>query len=173
MPKYVTDPQIEALREVIVAKLNAHNALIATADAEIGQLASLTTVDKSSLVAAVNEVLAAAVAAQSTASAAAVIDDTSTSTAAWSAAKIMSEIVAQVTATVDAAPDALNTLNELAAALGDDPNFAATVSAALALRVRVDAVQSFSDAQQTQGRENIGVLTSTTDFAGLMTAALN
>lgn len=29
---------------------------------------------------------------------------------------------------VDAAPDALNTLNEIAAALGDDPNFAATIT---------------------------------------------
>ena len=32
---------------------------------------------------------------------------------------------------VDTAPDALNTLNELAAALGDDPNFATTVTTAL------------------------------------------
>lgn len=33
---------------------------------------------------------------------------------------------------VDTSPDALNTLNELAAALGDDPNFAATMTTALA-----------------------------------------
>ena len=32
---------------------------------------------------------------------------------------------------VDSAPDTLNTLNELAAALGDDPNFATTMSTAL------------------------------------------
>ena len=39
---------------------------------------------------------------------------------------------------VDAAPAALDTLNELAAALGDDPNFAATVNAAIAARARLD-----------------------------------
>lgn len=37
-----------------------------------------------------------------------------------------------VSAVIDAAPAALNTLNELAAALGDDANFAATVTSGLA-----------------------------------------
>ena len=37
-------------------------------------------------------------------------------------------------ALVGAAPGALNTLSELADALGDDPNFAATVNAAIAAR---------------------------------------
>ena len=36
---------------------------------------------------------------------------------------------------IDSAPAALNTLNELAAALGDDENFAATVTTNLALKV--------------------------------------
>ena len=35
---------------------------------------------------------------------------------------------------VDSAPGALDTLNELAAAMGDDPNFAATITTALALK---------------------------------------
>ena len=39
------------------------------------------------------------------------------------------EITTQVTAKlVDGAPETLDTLNELAAALGDDPNFATTVT---------------------------------------------
>ena len=42
-----------------------------------------------------------------------------------------SEAIAEVTAVIDSAPAALNTLNELAAALGDDENFAATVTASL------------------------------------------
>lgn len=37
----------------------------------------------------------------------------------------------QIAALVDTAPETLDTLNELAAALGDDPNFAATVTAEL------------------------------------------
>ena len=41
-------------------------------------------------------------------------------------------VQAAVQALVDAAPGALDTLNELAAALGDDPNFATTIMTALA-----------------------------------------
>lgn len=38
------------------------------------------------------------------------------------------QVAAKVASLVDSAPETLNTLNELAAALGDDPNFATTVS---------------------------------------------
>lgn len=48
------------------------------------------------------------------------------------------ELQAAVTALVDAAPGVLDTLNELAAALGDDPNFATTIMAALALKADSD-----------------------------------
>ena len=43
-----------------------------------------------------------------------------------------SQVAAAVAAVVDSAPGTLNTLNELAAALGDDANFATTVTNALA-----------------------------------------
>ena len=43
-------------------------------------------------------------------------------------------VVAALDALVNAAPGSLDTLNELAQALGDDPNFAATVTAALATK---------------------------------------
>ncbi|UCV02306.1 hypothetical protein [Dechloromonas denitrificans] len=46
-------------------------------------------------------------------------------------------VAEQLAALVDSSPATLNTLNELAAALGDDPNFAATVTAALGLRLTV------------------------------------
>ena len=46
-----------------------------------------------------------------------------------------SEAIAEVTAVIDGAPNALNTLNELAAALGDDANFASTVTTSLAAKV--------------------------------------
>lgn len=45
---------------------------------------------------------------------------------------VMDSIAAQVEALVNGSPDALNTLNELAKALGNDPNFAATMTNALA-----------------------------------------
>lgn len=46
---------------------------------------------------------------------------------------------ARVQLVVDAAPAALDTLNELAAALNDDPNFAATVTTSLAGKQPIDA----------------------------------
>lgn len=51
-------------------------------------------------------------------------------------------IQAQIALTVDAAPTALDTLNELAAALGDDPNFASTVSTQLGLKANLAAISA-------------------------------
>ncbi len=48
-------------------------------------------------------------------------------------------VMAAIAALVDSSPDALNTLNELAAALGNDPNFATTVIDALAGKQPKDA----------------------------------
>jgi len=46
------------------------------------------------------------------------------------------EVSAAIANLVDSAPGALDTLNELAAALGDDANFASTITTALAARVQ-------------------------------------
>jgi hypothetical protein len=51
-----------------------------------------------------------------------------------------SELAAALAALVDAAPGTLDTLNELAAALGDDPNFAATITAALGTKASTTAL---------------------------------
>lgn len=56
-------------------------------------------------------------------------------------------------------PAALDTLNELAAALADDANFAATVSASLNSRLRIDtANQGLTNTQQANGRTNISAV---------------
>lgn len=60
---------------------------------------------------------------------------------------IATYVAAQVAALVDASPAALDTLNELAAALGDDANFSTTVNNALALRAQMAVVQAWN-AQQ-------------------------
>lgn len=79
---------------------------------------------------------------------------------------------------IDSAPGTLDTLNELAAALGDDPNFATTINTALGNRVRVDAAQGLNGTQQTQARSNIGAVSTTdvgdtaTDFVAVFEAAL-
>ncbi|MEN5300262.1 hypothetical protein ABE530_18260 [Brucella sp. TWI559] len=59
---------------------------------------------------------------------------------------------------VNGSGEALDTLKELADALGNDPNFAASVGTALGVRVRVDAATNFSLAQRAQGRSNIDAL---------------
>ena len=78
------------------------------------------------------------------------LDDKLTS---WSSANLPSSTDVTTIATnvansrvsqlVDAAPTTLDTLNELAAALGDDPNFAATVSSQIGgLDSRLDALEA-------------------------------
>lgn len=69
-----------------------------------------------------------------------------------------------IAAITDGAPAALDTLNELAAALADDSNYAATVASQLAAintalgkRLRVDALQAFTGAEKSQARSNIEV----------------
>ena len=60
---------------------------------------------------------------------------------------------------VDSSPAALDTLNELAAALGDDANFSTTVNTALGNRVRVDtATQGLTDQEKLNARTNIGAV---------------
>jgi hypothetical protein len=78
-------------------------------------------------------------------------------TVAEADAAIAAAVTTAVNALIAGAPGALDTLNELAAALGDDANFAATVATALALRLRVDAAQAFTSPQKSQAQSNLGV----------------
>ena len=57
---------------------------------------------------------------------------------------------------VDGAPDALNTLKELATALNNAPNAVQNILDILGKVVRVDQAQAFSVAEKAQGRSNIG-----------------
>jgi hypothetical protein len=66
-------------------------------------------------------------------------------------------VKAAIDALVNAAPGTLNTLEELADAIGDDPNFAASIATALGNRLRVDAAQSLSAGQKAQGQNNLGL----------------
>ena len=91
-------------------------------------LSALTTTAKNNLVAAINELDAALGAIDLTD----LISDTTTATTTtWSSSKIDSAIDAAVTALVDGAPGLLDTLNELAAALGDDENFATSIATSI------------------------------------------
>ncbi len=63
----------------------------------------------------------------------------------------------QITNLIDGSPTALDTLNELAAALGDDASFSTTITTALGKRLRFDASQSLSSGEITQALTNLGI----------------
>ena len=66
---------------------------------------------------------------------------------------------------VDSAPTTLDTLNELAAALGDDANFSTTISNALGNRLRVDVDnQGLTGTQRGYALTNLGITASTTEL---------
>lgn len=64
---------------------------------------------------------------------------TGTTERRWTPQRVAQAVAAQIAALINSAPGALDTLDELAAALGDDPNFAATVTSALAGKQPLDA----------------------------------
>lgn len=72
------------------------------------------------------------------------------------------DITAAINALVGAAPGALDAIYELAAAIGNDPNFAATMAMALGARVAYSA-QSKTDAEKVQALTNIGAIGSIAD----------
>lgn len=161
-----------SLETQIIALAQAIGADIKDVRTKQGDLTSLTTVAKGNLVAAINELKAAL------ASAGAAIDDAATNgatTVTWSADKIFDTIEAAKLAVkndlVSGAGAALDTLNELAAALGNDPTFAATMATELSNRVRYDAAQTLSAAQKTQACNNIGVGEPETDFVAVFNLA--
>ena len=78
----------------------------------------------------------------------------------------------EVASLVDSAPGALNTLNELAAAINDDATFSSTVTTALGNRLRVDtASQGLNGTQQSNARTNLNVDVAGTDNSTPVTLA--
>ncbi|GAB3550138.1 hypothetical protein [Spirosoma fluminis] len=130
-----------------------------------GNLASLNTAAKTSLVAALNELQAAV------ASATNISDGTTGTSTTWSSTKISTAIAAATAALVNGSAAALDTLKELADALGGDANFAATTATALGKRVRVDSSQTFTALEQAQACANIGIGNPDTDFVSIYNTA--
>jgi len=70
-----------------------------------------------------------------------------------------------VAAAIDSSPETLNTLNELASALGNDANFASTTSSALGNRLRIDVSnQSLTSTQQANALTNLGITATNTEI---------
>lgn len=118
---------------------------INTLSGRVGTLASLTTTDKTSLVAALNETKALIGAAG------AAIDDGVTATGTtWSSSKIQTQITAAITAVIAGAPGAQDTLAELAAQI----TALAAVDASL---LSFGGAQTLTTPQQLQGCTNLGI----------------
>ena len=148
------------LEQRLITLAQAMGADVKALLAAQGSLSALTTTTKTSLVAAINELKTAVDAA---AGGGVSINDAAgdgATTVTWSADKIFDAIEAAKTAVKNdltaGAAAALDTLSELAAALNNDPAFAATIAAEIANRVRFDAAQALTAPQQTQARANIG-----------------
>ena len=146
-----------SLETKIVALAQAVGADVKALRLAQGDLTALTTTTKTSLAAAINELVLLVAN-----SGGAGIDDGAASGGAvtWSVDKITSSITVARNALKDellgGAGAALDTLAELAAALGDDPNFATTIATDLANRVRYDAAQVLTVEQKSTARSNIG-----------------
>ena len=156
-----------------------HSLVIRVADefkavySKIGNLSSLSTTDKSTLVAAINE-LKAAIATV------AVIDDLTpgSTTTTFSASKIVTLLDALRAQILGGADAAYDTLLELQQELQNDQTGIAVLTAAIDKRVRFDAVQTLTAPEQLQTRTNIGAVASidigdtTTDFVAIFEAQL-
>ncbi|CAG2146141.1 hypothetical protein [Ralstonia mannitolilytica] len=140
--------------------------------AKAGNLAHLTTTDKSSLVAAINELKAAVVSS-------AVIDDAHVAaTTTYSSNKIVSLLDALKTEILGGADAAYDTLVEIQQLLQNGTSGLDPLLAAVNNRVRFDAAQSLTVAEQLQARSNIGAVAATdvgntdTDFVAVFVGAL-
>ena len=151
----------------ITAKTDALAAAIGAAikadRAARGDLTALTTTDKSTIVAAINEVVASVASASS-------IDDAVTNlTKSWSGSKVSNEISAAISNLTGGAAAGYDTFLELQTLMQADDTQSTAILAAQAKRVAVDAAQSFTAGEQTQGRDNIGAA-SDADLTTLETA---
>lgn len=130
------------LQNLAVRAATEAKALRTLINGNAADLSALSTTDKTNLVNAINEVAAGSGVAAATDTVAGIVElattaETTTGTDT-SRAVTPAGVKAAIDALVAAAPGLLDTLDELAAALGDDPNFAATMTTALANKQPLD-----------------------------------
>ena len=141
----------------IATELKAHKTLI---NGNAGDLSALHTSAKSNLVAALNEVKDAL------GTAGAAIDDAAVAAGTtWSSSKITTQINASITALINGAPSASDTLKELA----DQITALAQADAGL---LSFAQPQTLSSQQKTQGCANLGIGEPETDFVATFNAGL-
>lgn len=122
--------------------------------AKIGDLGALTTTQKASLVGALNEL-------KTGIDAAVKIDDAKTQAGTtWSSTKINSAINAAISALVSGAPEALDTIKEVADAINTNKDAITALQQIAAGHVKFDAAQTLNDTQKQQARANIDAVSA-------------
>ncbi|MDP2430573.1 MAG: hypothetical protein Q8O33_00920 [Pseudomonadota bacterium] len=139
---------------------------------KIGSLASLSTTDKTSLVAAINEL-------RSVVNASTSIDDGAiTTSTTYSSSKIVSLLDTLKADILGGADAAYDTLLEIQQAIQSGDTASAALLDAVNKRVRYDAAQALTAPEQAQARSNIGAVASADvgdtsfDFVAAFEAAL-
>jgi len=159
--------------DLLSARVRTHCNLIV---AKMGDLANLSTTDTSSLVNSINEVHTALTGVP-------VIDDTSTANdKLWSAAQIIADRVAAIDGLVGSAPGTLDTIAEIATALGDNPEVITALQTqqannataiTLAQTTADGAVTNAAAAQSTADSATTAANTAVSSAATAQTAADN
>ena len=150
MPATTLNQQIQNLATQIGSDVK-------TIIANQGNLSALTTTQKASLVAAINELRADL---NSIDTGSVIDDETPSDSTTYSSNKIISEITAKCQEVKDAliggAGDAFDTLKELADLIEANQDLIESLQQLAGSHVRYDAAQELSPAQKTQARSNIG-----------------
>lgn len=161
-----------SLETKVIALSQAIGADIKLLTAKVGDLTSLPTTAKGSLVAAIIELHGLI------GTGGVEIDDVAgngDTEVTWSADKIFDSIELAKQAVKDSILDgagaALDTLKELADALNNDPNFSTTIATQISNRVRYDAAQTLTTAQRLQACQNIGIGDPEADFVAAYNTA--
>ncbi len=141
--------------------------------AKAGNLANLSTTDKSSLVAAINELKAAVV------SATAIDDSQASTTSTYSSTKIIALLDALKDEILGGADAAYDTLLEIQQLLENSTSGLDALLAAVNHRVRFDAAQTLTAPEKAQARDNIGAVAASdigdtdTDFVAIFDGELD
>ena len=121
-----------------------------------GSTTNLTTANKTSLVAAINELKTALGTASQILDTATTGDTTHT----WSANKIIAELASLKTQILDGAPAAYDTLLEISNKLSSEDSAITSLMTAVGNRVRFDAAQTLDATQKAQAISNIGAISA-------------
>lgn len=153
------DQRIISLAQLVGADIKKLNL-------DVGDKAALTTTAKANLVAAINEIKSAQAAATG------INDSTSGTASTYSSSKVEALIAALKDEIMGGTPAAAyDTLKEIADYIESDKTSASAMTVAINKRVRYDAAQNLSAAQQLTACNNIGVGNPDTDFVASYNAA--